>query len=151
MYKSRSLATAVLVGMSASACYGYYAPVTADLRGRDTRVSLTDSGSVILAPRVGQGIAAIEGRIVADSADAYNLAITTTIRSDGQEFDWKGERVMVPHALVSKVEERRFSSARTSVFTFATAAALIAAKAAFSGFTGSNAPGGTPGGPGGGK
>ena len=151
MPKAKSLAIVALIVVFAGACYGYYPPTTSALPGREAKLMLTDSGSVVLSSRIGREIDAIEGTVVADTAALYDMAISTTVRRDGQEFDWQGERVMVPHVFVSKVEERRFSLARTSLFTAATIVALIATKAAFSGATGANVPGGTPGHPGGGQ
>ena len=95
-------------------CYSYYPArdVTA-LTGRRASISLTDSGSVVLAPRVGSGVIVVEGDYLGDSAGTHLLAMTLTRQRNGQEADWKGEHVAVPHALVASLDERAFSSSRS--------------------------------------
>ena len=140
---------AVLASLAGSGCFGYYQPITTDLAGRRIQVSLNDSGSVVLAPRLGPGVEAVQGLLAADSANQYVVSVLTTRRRDGQESDWRGERVVVPYALVSSVSERRFSRARTAVFATLTGIALGASKRAFGGGGGATAPGTTPSQPGG--
>ena len=132
---------------SVSGCYGFYAPGTPRLAGRDLELVLTDSGSVMLAPRVGLAVQAVDGRLLTDSAGIYSLAVQSTRRRDGMENGWRGERLEVPHSFVASLAERRFSAARTTLFAGAMTAALIAIKGIFGGSGGSNAPGGVPGGP----
>ncbi len=146
MNSSKRQILCALAALSGSACYGYYAPLSQDLSGRRIALALTDSGSVVLAPRVGYGIEAVEGRIVADSAGSYIMSVFGTRRRDGQESGWKGELLDVPRSLVSTITERRFSRARTALFTGVTTIAMVAVKRAFGGAGGANAPGGTPGG-----
>lgn len=132
---------------SLSACYGFYVPDTARLTGRDLEFMLTDSGSVVLAPRVGPAVQAVDGRLLTDTAGVYSLAVQSTRRRDGIENGWRGELVNIPHLFVASVAERRFSPARTTLFAGAMTAALVAIKGIFGGSGGSNAPGGIPGGP----
>jgi hypothetical protein len=86
--------------------------------------------------------------MVADSAGSYLVSVSGTRRRDGQESDWKGEMIDIPRSLVSTVTERRFSRARTTLFTGITTIAMVAVKRAFGGAGGANAPGGTGGGTG---
>ena len=75
--------------------------------------------------------------------------VRTTRSREGYETPWRGERVVVPHVLVSQVEERRFSRARTTVFGAVLGVALVAMRQAFSGQGGSfgtPSPSGTAGG-----
>ena len=138
----------LLAVVTSAGCYGYYAPLSTDLSGRQVQLSLTDSGSLALAPHVGNGIEAIDGKMVADSAGAYLISIFGTRRRDGQEATWKGEMLDIPRPFVSTVSERRFSRARTLLFTGVTTVAMVAIKHAFGGAGGANAPGGTGPGPG---
>jgi len=130
-----------------SGCYEYL-PVSAtpELTGREVQVSLTDSGSAVLAPQVGYGIEAVDGRLVSDSDMRYRVAVTSIRRRDGQESDWNGESVNIPHSIVSTIMERRFSRARSTLFAAATTMAMVVARRAFGGTGGATTPGGNPGG-----
>ena len=139
-------ALAWLAGLSATGCYGYYQPMTSNLTGRQLQLSITDSGAVILAPQVGFGIEAVDGRLVADSASRYVVSVSGIRRRDGLQSDWKGESVYIQHVFVSTVMERRFSRARTTLFAAATTIAMVAMKRAFGGAGGATSPGGSPGG-----
>ncbi len=133
------------IGVSATGCYGYYQPGTPDLAGHVVQLSITDSGSVVLAPQVGYGIEALDGKLIADSDMRYQVAVSGIRRRDGQETDWKGESVNIPHDLVSTVMERRFSRARTTLFAAGTTIAMVAVKRAFGGAGGATTPGGSTG------
>ena len=132
-------------GFGTSACYGYYQPITPSLAGHVVQLSITDSGAVVLAPQVGYGIEAVDGKMIADSDMRYLVAVIGIRRRDGQESGWKGESVDIPHSLVSTVMERRFSRARTTLFAAATTIAMVAVKHAFGGAGVATAPGGNTG------
>ncbi len=134
--------------VGASACYGYYPP-PANLSGRDIQISLTDSGAVVLAPKIGSGIESVDGKVLADTVSHLMLSVMGTQRRDGVENTWKGETLDVPRSLVAGVMERRFSRARTLLFIAATTIAMVAVKRAFGGAGGANAPGNTQPPPGG--
>lgn len=136
---------AALLTVSAMGCYGYYQPVNNDLAGHRIQLSITDSGAVILAPQIGVGIESVDGQLVTDSAARYLVSVSGIRRRDGLEADWRGERLYIPHALVSSVMERRFSRARTTLFAAATTIAMVAVKHAFGGAGGATAPGGSTG------
>jgi len=114
-------------------CYGYYPPASPAPVGRDVEVTLSDSGTMALSRQVGPSAEAVRGRFATDSANALVLAVTGVHQRDGNDVDWKGERVVIPRPLVVKVEERRFSRARTALFTGAIAIAAVALRQAFSG------------------
>ena len=138
-------ALGALAWFSAAGCYGYYQPMSPNLTGRQLQLSITDSGAVILAPQVGFGIEAVDGRLVADSAARYIVSVSGIRHRDGFESDWKGESVYIPHVFVSTIMERRFSRARTTLFAAATTIAMVAVKHAFGGAGGATAPGGSTG------
>ena len=99
-----------------SACYEYrLAANAAMLHARPVELTLTDSGAVVLASRIGPGVEAIRGTFLGDSAGAYLIAITAARQRSGVETDWRGEQVAVPHALASALFERKFSSSRTAL------------------------------------
>lgn len=136
----------VLFGLGG--CYGYYAPTNRHLVDRDLEIILTDSGSVVLASRIGFAVQAVDGRLRSDSADVYSLSVGSTRRRDGIENSWQGEVIDIPHPFVASVSERRFSNARTTLFAIALTGTVIAMKSIFGVSGGSNAPGTTPGAPG---
>lgn len=117
----------------AGGCYGYYPATTPTPVGRDVEVTLSDSGSFALARQVGPSTAVIDGRFASDSGNAILLSVTGVRRRDGSEVDWKGERLAVPRLVVTKVEERRFSRGRTTLFAGVVALGLIATHQALGG------------------
>jgi hypothetical protein len=125
------------------ACYEYLpARSTASLVGKRVQLSLTDSGSVVMASRVGPSVDAIEGALLADSAGAYVLGVTLTRARSGAETDWREERVAVAHSLVASFAERRFSRSRS---TFAGALMSAGVVAVTVGLRGNgNSSGGVP-------
>jgi hypothetical protein len=134
---------ALISATSMAACYGYYPPSQSDLTSRAVQLSLTDSGAVILAPRLGNSIQTVDGRVVAETPSTLLLSVTQTQQRDGIEHTWKGESVEIPRVFVSSANERHFSRARTALFATVTTVALVAIKHAFGGAGGANAPGGT--------
>jgi hypothetical protein len=128
---SQRLAVACLILLGG--CYGYYPPSTPAPVGKSVEVTLSDSGSFALARQIGPSAAAINGRLTSDSANAMILAVTGVRQRDGNEVDWKGERVMVPRPLVVKVEERRFSRGRTTLFVGSVVVGILVARQALGG------------------
>jgi hypothetical protein len=116
-----------------AACYGYYPPSTPAPVGKTVELTLTDSGSFALARQIGPSAAAINGRLTSDSANAIILAVTGVRQRDGNEVDWRGERVSVPRPLVVKLEERRFSRGRTTLFVGSVVVGLLVARSALGG------------------
>ena len=147
----RNVLIAAVAGIIGSGCFGYYQPSTADLEGRRIQLSLTDAGSAMLAPQLGPSVAEVEGVVDDDSAGVFGVSVLGITRRDGQENDWRGERISISRSIVASVKERRFSRARTTLFTVLSVAGVIATKQAFGNGGGANAPGGTPSGPPGGK
>jgi hypothetical protein len=114
-------------------CYGYYPPETPAPVGKNVEVTLSDSGSFALARQIGPSAATINGRLTSDSANAIILAVTGVRQRDGNEVDWKGERVSVPRPLVVKLEERRFSRGRTTLFVGSVVVGILVARQALGG------------------
>jgi hypothetical protein len=80
---------------------------------------------VVLAPRIGAGVIAIEGTFAGDSMGSYLVDMVVARQRSGAETDWKGERVLVPHALVASLERRELSASRTLFAGALAAAALV--------------------------
>ena len=123
-----------LLGCAAGGCYGYVTPPRgASLIGREAQLQLTDSGAVVLASTIGPAAAAVTGRIVADSELVYVMSLTSVRQRSGDETPWRGERIAVPHTLVTNADARRFSPSRTALFSSVISVGLIAARQAFHG------------------
>ncbi len=134
-----------------SACFGYYPhPQPAGLVGKDVLLTLTDSGSVVLASRLGPSITEVFGRLDSDSASAFGVSVISVRNRGGLETDWKGERVAISRPLVAAVAERRFSRARTTALGAILGVALYAVREAFQG-TGGGFGAPSPSGPVGGR
>ena len=130
----------------AGGCYVYRPVGAADAIGRDrVRLTLTDSGAVVLAAQLGPSTEEVSGRMVQDSGGVYVLSVLGTRRRGGAETDWQGERVSVPRPLVARAEERRFSRRRTVLASVGVIVAALVAREAFWGPGGVFA-GGPPGG-----
>ena len=117
-------------------CYGYYtAPDLGGTRlvGRRVQLLLSDSGSVMLTPQLGPSNDAVSGTLLDESADTYTVSVLSVRRRDGDESDWRGERLAIPRPLVSQIAERKFSPGRTALASIFTTVALVAAQQAFSG------------------
>jgi hypothetical protein len=114
MVRGQAVALAVAI-VAAAGCYEYVpvAPSPA-LVGQRVRFELTDAGAVAMASALGPSIDAVEGTLLADSAQVYEVAIAATYASNGAEAYWRGERVDIQHALVAGPSARRFSASRTA-------------------------------------
>ena len=115
-------------------CYGYVAPPRGtSLVGKATELWLSDSGAVVLASQIGPSVEAITGRVVADSANGYVVALSSVRRRDGDETVWNGEHILVSRALITDAGTRQFSPSRTVLFSGIVSAGLVAARMAFQG------------------
>ena len=139
----------VFAALLSSGCYEYLpAPSGRDaLRGRRVSLRLTDMGSAALAAQIGPSNDAIGGTLLADSANALLVSVTSVRNRTGVEQDWRGERVAVPVQYVDRLEQRSFSKRKTVLATAATMGALFFAHRAFTGPGGANFPGNGGGGP----
>jgi len=130
-------------------CYGYYQPPAGvPPVDHDVLLTLTDSGSVALAPSIGPSGAAISGRLLADSAESYRVAVSSVRQRAGFDVGWNGEGILVARVLVAGVTERRFSRTRTAIFGAAAIGVLAALREAFGGPGGATLPAPGPGQPG---
>jgi hypothetical protein len=134
-----------LTVVGSTGCFGYYPAPGAQPAGRDVQVTLSDSGSVVLAAQIGYGAETIFGHVQSDSESRLALLVSGIRQRDGSEVKWKGERIIVPKPLIRDLEERRFSRARTTLFSGALAVALVSLRAAFQGNGTSSAGSGLPG------
>jgi hypothetical protein len=105
---------AILVLLVSTSCYRL-TPVEggAPERGLEVRLSLSDEGSVRMAPLIGPRIAAIDGRVLEAVDTAYVLAVTAVVAQGGRSMAWSNERLTVPRSGVSSVRTRTLDRKKT--------------------------------------
>lgn len=135
----------------ATGCYAYVSPGTSDmsvLTGRQVQATLTDSGSVVMASKVGPAVEQLRGSVVSVDPTFVSFAMDESVRRDGTGAPWRRELVEVPRPLIQQIDVRGFSPTRTALAAFLTTTALLAVERGFLKSGGSNAPGtsqsGTP-------
>jgi hypothetical protein len=116
--------------------------------GDRVRLTLTDSGAVVLASQLGPATEEVTGRMIGESDGAYVVSVLGTRRRGTAETEWRGEHVAVPRVFVARAEARRFSRTRTALAAVGLVAAALGAREAFwgpGGIFGGAPPGGSPG------
>ena len=100
-----------------SGCFKYV-PIgsTAPDPGTTIRAHLTDSAAAVLAPTVGPGIGALEGRVLRRDGSAIELAVSAArFRFGGGSQARYGESLAVPRFGIAAVEQRKLSPVRTAL------------------------------------
>jgi hypothetical protein len=143
--------TLVVAGALASGCYAYNSPHLGEserLTGRQVQATLTDSGSVVLAAKVGPAVEQLRGSVVAEDLTSLSVAMDESVHRDGTGAPWRQEVVQVPRPLIREIDIRGFSPSRTLFAAFLTSVALVAVEKGFLHGGGANAAGtaqtGTP-------
>ena len=140
---------AILIVLATTSCYRL-TPVEggAPARGLEVRLSLSDEGSVRMAPLIGPRIAAIDGRVLDMADTAYVLGVTAVVAQGGRSMTWSNERLTVPRSAVSSVRTRTLDRKKTwitAVFGVVGAIALgevFGVGSGFGGFLGGGNGGG---------
>lgn len=133
MHLSRSgLILALVTLTGASACYRL-TPIegTTPEPGSDVRLSLSDEGSVRLAPLIGPRISAIDGRALESSDSAVVLAVQAVVAQGGRSMAWSQERLSVPRSAVTAYRTRMLDRKRTWIVAGLTVVGAIALGEAF--------------------
>jgi hypothetical protein len=101
------ISSAILILLAATGCYRL-TPVEggAPARGLEVQLSLSDEGSVRMAPQIGPRIEAIDGRVLETADTAYVVAVTAVVA-------WSNERLTVPRSAVSSVRTRTLDRKKT--------------------------------------
>ena len=104
--RSRALTLLSLV-LVASSCYRF-TPIegATPAPGQEVRLSLSDEGSVRMAPLIGPRIEAIDGRIVQTTDTALVIAVAAAVTQGGRAMTWSMERLTVPRSAVSSIRTR---------------------------------------------
>jgi hypothetical protein len=98
-----------------SSCYRYVPTTTTDLVvGGAYRGHLTEEGSRLVAPIVGQDVVGFDGRIVTVTDTAYLIAMSATRkRTDPRPTIWTGEQLVIPRSAVNRFELRELDRPKT--------------------------------------
>ena len=99
--------TMVLLLVVASSCYRF-TPIEggAPAPGQEVRLSLSDEGSVRMAPLIGPRIEAIDGRIVRTTDTSLVIAVEAAVTQGGRSMAWSMEQLTVPRSAVSSIHTR---------------------------------------------
>jgi hypothetical protein len=135
------LAVALVASLSAGGCYAYIQPSPGPLIGRPVQATLTDSGAVVLAARIGPAVEFLRGSVVSEDTRTISLAVDEATFRDGTGTSWKHEVVDVPRPLMRQVEVRQFSPTRTALFATITSIVFITVERGFLKGGGANAAG----------
>ena len=137
----RALALGLAVMLGVGGCYAYVQPAPGPLLGRPVQATLTDSGAVVLAGRIGPAVELLRGSVVSEDARQISLSVDEAERRDGTGTSWKHEVVDVPRPLVRQLEVRQFSPTRTALFATLASVVFITVERGFLRGGGANAAG----------
>ena len=91
-------------------CYTYR-PLSTPQPSPGTRVSaeLTDDGARELSGQLGPQVEHVEGDVLAVDSNGVQLAVRQVETNRGNQVDWKGEKVIIPRAAVSGLQQHQLS------------------------------------------
>src|SRR5437867_2485978 len=114
--------TALLVG-----CHSYV-PLTTPipLPGTYVAATLTEAGSAQVSSQLGPDAGVVRGRLLDDGQQGMTLSVQSVGLRRGDELAWRGETVTLPHALIARVDLRRFAKGRSLVLLVFGATAFVA-------------------------
>ena len=97
---------------------------TRGLTGRQVQAALTDSGSVVMAAKVGPAVEQLRGSVVAEDRNFLSFSMDESVHRDGTGAPWRQEVVQVPRPLIQQIDVRGFSPTRTALAAFLTTTAI---------------------------
>jgi hypothetical protein len=119
-----------LVVCSATGCFRYSTVTPSELRpGEVASVWLAPRGASSLATALGPRTSRLEGRIISASDSMVTVAVTTIVRSPGQEEFWPGDSVRVCMSDVDSLRVRRLDGPRSLLASSGVVAAAVAGRA----------------------
>jgi hypothetical protein len=137
----RFVTFALAAMLAGGGCYAYVDPAPGPLVGRPVQATLTDSGAVVLAGRIGPAVEFLRGSVVSEDPRQISLAVDEATHRDGTGTSWRHEVVDVPRPLVRQVEVRQFSPTRTALFAGIASVVFITVERGFLKGGGANAAG----------
>jgi hypothetical protein len=98
----------------ANSCYRF-TPIegAAPAPGQEVRLSLSDEGSVRMAPLIGPRIGAIDGRTMESTDTEFVVAVEAVVAQGGRSMVWNMERLTVPRSAVSSIRTRSLDRKKT--------------------------------------
>ncbi|HEY5545701.1 MAG TPA: hypothetical protein VIK50_06565 [Gemmatimonadaceae bacterium] len=81
--------------------------------GSEVRLSLSDEGSVRMAPLIGPRISAIDGRSMEATDTALVVAVQAVVAQGGRSMPWSMERLTVPRSAVASIRTRTLDRKKT--------------------------------------
>jgi hypothetical protein len=135
------LALGLIAACGLGGCYAYVRPSAGPLVGRPVQATLTDSGAVVLAGRIGPSVEFMRGNVISEDTHKISLAMDETTYRDGTGTSWRHEVVEVPRPLMREVDVRQFSPTRTALFATIASVVFITVERGFLKGGGANAAG----------
>lgn len=130
-----------------SACYNYLPLTTPSPEpGTYVVVTLSDAGSLGLAPYLGPNVFVVRGRYVRDADQGVVVSVSSIELVRGDQVDWAGEQVTLPNKDIAAVRVRQLSKRRSALLVGVGITGLVATTAAFA-LAGGDNSGSTVGGP----
>ena len=108
----------LLLGLALSGCYRYVPAASAPITtGDDVRLTLSLAGTARLAPILGERTTRLSGRILADNASEFAVAVDRTFKDDTIAVVWERDRVTIPRELIAHTERRVLDRRQTMLMT----------------------------------
>lgn len=123
--RGTALVALVSAALLSSACYQYTDVETGrPMVDQRAEFEINDAGRVALLRALGAGAKTVEGRVLNQTADTYEVAVyrLTTVRGD--VFTWTGEVVELPVYGVEGVSRRDLDKGRSAVAVASAAGAF---------------------------
>ncbi len=120
------------------------------VRGATVLVDLNSRGSDSLARLIGPGIASLRGDVL--SVDSVKMTVAMLMVTDRRDIDsyWTREPLVVQRSFMDRLQERRFSKAKSIIMGVGLTTGLFILTDAMTGFAGVFGSGGRPSNPSGG-
>ncbi len=110
---------------------------------------LNDRGRVSVADKLGTGVAKVEGRITAQDATSYTVAVTHVVQQNGSTSTWNGELVTIAKDATDGFQVHRYNKTKTLALAVSITVAVVVffLTTKLLGGGGDNSPTGGGGGP----
>lgn len=138
--RRRAVAALVAVLFANLVACTEYVPVTGSVdagTNPEVRVSLTDQGTVDVAPRLGLRAKRLQGTLTSMSDSAVALTVHKVAREGGIEDSYLGEQISLARRDFDALEQGRTSKPRSMLLAAAIVAGALAVAKGAGGFSGS--------------
>jgi hypothetical protein len=118
------------------------------INGGETRLLLTERGTLEMGTRIGPAVVAVDGRVRTVTDSSIVIALTQVLNRDGDTQVWTGEPLSVPVSYISGYRARHASAKRSLLLAAGLLTGAVAIALGFSagssGGGGRDQSGGTP-------